>query len=76
MHQVVHAVKTPESERLMHINEKVLGVLKAWKQHSEFFRGRRLDVRFTHANRAFAILLRRGVAGIAKSAGESWHRSS
>ena len=36
VHQVVDAVKTPESERLMHIDEKVLGVLKAWKQQSEF----------------------------------------
>lgn len=36
MHQVVDAVKTPESERLMHIDEKVLGVPKAWKQQSGF----------------------------------------
>lgn len=36
VHQVVDDVKTPESERLMHIDEQVLGVLKSWKQQSQF----------------------------------------
>lgn len=35
-HQVVDDVKTPESERLMHIDSEVLGVLKTWKQPSQF----------------------------------------
>ena len=36
VHQVVDDVKTPESERLMHIDTEVLGVLKSWKQQSQF----------------------------------------
>jgi integrase len=36
VHQVVDDVKTPESERLMHIDTEVLGVLKTWKQQSQF----------------------------------------
>jgi integrase len=36
VHQVIDDVKTPESERLMHIDTEVLGVLKMWKQQSQF----------------------------------------
>ena len=36
VHQVVDDVKTPESERSMHIDPEVLGVLKTWKQQSQF----------------------------------------
>ena len=36
VHQVVDDVKTPESERLMHIDTEVLTVLKSWKQQSQF----------------------------------------
>ena len=36
VHQVVDDVKTPESQRLMHINSEMLDALKAWKQQTEF----------------------------------------
>jgi len=36
VHQVVDDVKTPESERLMYIDTEVLGILKSWKQQSQF----------------------------------------
>jgi integrase len=36
VHQVIDDVKTPESERLMHIDAEVLSVLKTWKQQSQF----------------------------------------
>ncbi|MGB8989657.1 MAG: site-specific integrase [Candidatus Sulfotelmatobacter sp.] len=36
VHQVVDDVKTPESQRLMYIDVEVLGVLKMWKQRSQF----------------------------------------
>ncbi len=36
VHQVVDDVKTPESQRSMHINSEMLEVLKAWKQQTQF----------------------------------------
>lgn len=36
VHQVVDDVKTPESQRSMHIETEMLDVLKAWKQASQF----------------------------------------
>jgi integrase len=36
VHQVVDDVKTPESQRSMHIENEMLDVLKAWKQTSQF----------------------------------------
>ena len=36
VHQVIDDVKTPESERLMHIDGEVLSVLMSWKQQSQF----------------------------------------
>jgi hypothetical protein len=36
VHQVVDDVKTPQSERLMYIDPEVLGIIKSWKQQSQF----------------------------------------
>src|SRR6266849_835828 len=36
VHQVVDDVKTPESQRSMHIENEMLGVLKTWRQASQF----------------------------------------
>jgi len=36
VHQVVDDVKTPESQRAMHIDGEMLEVLKAWKQQTQF----------------------------------------
>ncbi len=36
VHQVVDDVKTPESQRCMCIDNRMLEVLKAWKRHSQF----------------------------------------
>ncbi len=36
VHQVVDDVKTPESQRSMHINGEMLEVLKVWKQQTQF----------------------------------------
>lgn len=36
VHQVVDDVKTPESQRLMHIDAAMLAVLKTWKQQTQF----------------------------------------
>ncbi len=36
VHQVVDDVKTPESQRSMHIDAEMLGVLKQWKQTTQF----------------------------------------
>src|ERR1700722_16694716 len=39
VHQVVDEVKTPESQRLMHIDNRMLEVLKTWKQTTPFRAG-------------------------------------
>jgi integrase len=36
VHQIVDDVKTPESQRSIHIESEMLDVLKAWKQASQF----------------------------------------
>jgi integrase len=36
VHQVVDDVKTPESQRSMHINDDMVDVLKTWKQTTQF----------------------------------------
>ena len=36
VHQVVDDVKTPESQRSMHIDSGMLNVLKIWKQTTQF----------------------------------------
>ena len=36
VHQVVDDVKTPESQRSMHIDSEMLEVLKMWKQKTQF----------------------------------------
>jgi integrase len=36
VHQVVDDVKTPESQRLMHIDDEMLAVFSAWKQTTQF----------------------------------------
>jgi integrase len=36
VHQVVDDVKTPESQRSMHIENEVMDVLRAWRQTSQF----------------------------------------
>jgi integrase len=36
VHQVVDEVKTPESQRTMHIDAQILEVLKTWKQQTQF----------------------------------------
>jgi integrase len=36
VHQVIDDVKTPESQRLMHIDGEMLEVLKGWKQQTQF----------------------------------------
>jgi integrase len=37
VHQVVDNVKTPESQRTMHVDSEMLEMLKRWKQTTQFF---------------------------------------
>jgi integrase len=75
VHQVVDDVKTPESQKSMHIDSDILQVLKMWKQLTQFREAHDWMFAFSGANRTFAILLRGSVASTPKISGQGWHWS-